>query len=67
MEGSMKNKKLQPLKLSKQTVANLARQEQAEVKGGACTFEWSGCDTLFRPCCTVGLEWSCQPTMPPCV
>jgi natural product precursor len=56
----MKPRKLKTLKLRKETIANLEKNELTKVKGGACTHDWSGCDTINRPCCSVGLEWSCD-------
>lgn len=56
----MKPRKLKTLKLRKETIANLEKNELTQVKGGACTAEWSGCDSIVRMCCSVGLEWSCN-------
>jgi hypothetical protein len=56
----MKPKKLRSLKLRKQTIASFNIGKLSNVKGGACTHDWSGCDTLLRPCCSVGLGWSCN-------
>jgi hypothetical protein len=59
----MKPKKLKSLSVRKVTVANLKPKQLSEVKGGACTYEWSGCDSIMRPCCTVGFPNTC--TYPP--
>lgn len=56
----MKTKILKPLNLNKKTIVNLKNSELADVKGGACSYEWSGCDTFIRPCCSVMEEWSCM-------
>ncbi len=50
----MKPKKLQkPLVLNKQTITNLSKRSASKVKGGACTYPPTGCDSIVRYCCSV--------------
>ncbi len=51
----MKPKKYQkPLELKKQTVVNLQKRELSKIRGGACTYPETGCNTLAVPiCCSL--------------
>ena len=50
----MKPKKLQKsLGLKKQTVANLEEKALSQVRGGACTYPATGCDSVNKICCSI--------------
>lgn len=50
----MKPKKVQnALKLNKSTVSNLSNHALSKVLGGACTFPATGCDSLYKICCSL--------------
>ena len=50
----MKPQKLQKsLGLKKQTIANLENRNLSKVKGGACTYPVTGCDSINKVCCSV--------------
>ncbi len=51
----MKPKKYQkPLELKKQTVVNLQNHELSKIRGGACTYPETGCNSIAVPvCCSI--------------
>ncbi len=51
----MKPKKyLKPLEFKKQTVVNIQNRELSKLRGGACTYPETGCNTVAVPvCCSI--------------